>query len=332
MPKLIAADAVDVLVLVDNATDFLSSAPSDQESELSRFWRRGSRFLAGNLLCCAAHGLSCAITARAGSTSRTLLFDAGPDGAVLTSNVARLGFDMGTVDGLFLSHGHWDHAGGMLAALELMRAARPAHTVPTFMHPGMYRSRALRAADGTMRPFEDIPSPGELERHGARVVHATEPAAVLDDLFFLSGEIPRLTPFEKGMPGQFRRTDDGTGWEPDPLLLDERFVAVRVKDKGLLVFTACSHAGVVNVVSCASTMFPGVPIHAVLGGFHLSGATEGVIPETIAALRKMPIPLIAPAHCTGWRAVTALANAFPEAVAPSAVGKTYHFGGAGSRA
>lgn len=114
-------------------------------------------------------------------------------------------------------------------------------------------------------------------------------------------------------------------WEPDPLLLDERFVTVRVKDKGLLVFTACSHAGVVNVLSCAGQAWPGVPIHGVLGGFHLAGATESVIPDTVDALRPFRLPVIAPAHCTGWRAVVALVQAFPLAVAPSAVGKAYRF-------
>jgi 7,8-dihydropterin-6-yl-methyl-4-(beta-D-ribofuranosyl)aminobenzene 5'-phosphate synthase len=100
MTELTTADRIEVLVLVDNVTDFLSSAPVDVESELSRFWRRGARLLAGDLLCCAAHGFSCAVTAWSGATSRTLLFDAGPDGAVLRSNAARLGFDMRSVDAL----------------------------------------------------------------------------------------------------------------------------------------------------------------------------------------------------------------------------------------
>ena len=179
MQDLVTADSVDVLVLVDNASDFLSSAPPSVEGELSRFWRRGARLLAGRFTCCAAHGLSLAITARAGGVSRTLLFDAGPDGAILAGNVARLGFDMGDVDGLFLSHGHWDHAGGMLTALDLVREARPAGPLPTFMHPGMYRSRAMRDADGTMRPFEDVPPASLLEEHGAEVFHASEPAVVI---------------------------------------------------------------------------------------------------------------------------------------------------------
>ena len=318
------ADRVEVLVLVDNVTDFLSSTPAGVEGELSRFWRRGARLQAGRLLCCAAHGFSCAITAWRGNESRTLLFDAGPDGTVLRDNVARLGFAMGSVDAMFLSHGHWDHAGGMLEALGLVRAANGGRPVPTFMHPGMYRSRAMKGPDGAMRPFDDVPSPERLQQHGAQVVHATEPQVILDDLFFVSGEIPRVTPFEAGLPGQYRRTESGDGWEPDPLLVDERYVAVRIKGKGTLVFTACSHAGVVNVLTHAQASIPG-GLHGVMGGFHLAGSTERLIPDTVAAMRGFGLQMVAPAHCTGWRAVGALAAAFGDAVAPAAVGKTYSF-------
>ena len=323
MIELATADRIEVLVLVDNVTDFLSSSPAGVESELSRFWRRGARLQAGHLLCCAAHGFACAVTAWSGGASRTLLFDAGPDGAVLRSNVARLGFAMGTVDAVFLSHGHWDHAGGMIDALDMIRDGNGHQAVATLMHPGMYRSRAMKTADGSMRPFDEVPSADKLERHGARVIHSTVPQLILDDLFFVSGEIPRVTPFELGMPGQHRRTEDGSAWEPDPLLMDERFVAVRLKGKGVLVFTACSHAGVINVLTHARASLPDDRLHGVIGGFHLAGGTERIIPETVAAMRDFGLSIIAPAHCTGWRALGALVATFGEAVVPSAVGKTY---------
>jgi 7,8-dihydropterin-6-yl-methyl-4-(beta-D-ribofuranosyl)aminobenzene 5'-phosphate synthase len=107
--------------------------------------------------------------------------------------------------------------------------------------------------------------------------------------------------------------------------MDERFVAVTVKDKGVLVFTACSHAGVVNVLAHARDCFPGPPLFGVMGGFHLSGGNERIIPETVDAMRAFDLKTIAAAHCTGWRAVSALSDAFGDAVAPSAVGKTYRF-------
>ena len=79
-------------------------------------------------------------------------------------------------------------------------------------------------------PIRDIPSPDELSARGAAVITTTEPQTFLDDMFFLSGEIPRVTSYEKGFPGHMRRSEDGKSWEPDPLIMDERFLATHVKD------------------------------------------------------------------------------------------------------
>ena len=213
----------------------------------------------------------------------------------------------------------------MLRALEMIQLRNGGRAVPTYMHPDIYRSRATRSPDGSMRSYDDVPTQSMLEQQGALVVHSKEAQLILDDLFYVSGEIPRVTAFETGFPGHFRRTDDGLNWEPDPLLMDERFVAVRVRDKGVVVFTACSHAGVVNVMTHARECLPEAPLYGVLGGFHLSGSNERVIPETVEAMRAFDLKTIAAAHCTGWRAVSALAAAFGDAVAPSAVGKTYRY-------
>ena len=325
MLKLAQADRAEILILVDNVTDNLSSVPAYVETEMPRLWKRGLKLLSGRCMCCAAHGLACAVTVWRGDTAHTLLFDTGPDDSVFGRNVERLGFDMGGIESIVLSHGHWDHSGAMLLALEMIQLSNGGRPVPTYMHPGMYRSRAMKAADGSMRPFADVPSQAQLEQAGALVVNAVEPQMILDDLFFVSGEIPRVTAFETGMQGQHRRTLDGQGWEPDPLVIDERFIAVSVKGKGVIVLTACSHAGVVNVMTHARECFAGETLYGVLGGFHLSGGNERIIPETVAELRAFELKMIAAAHCTGWRAVNALANAFGDAVAPAAVGKVYRF-------
>lgn len=325
MLKLAQADRAEILILVDNVTDNLSSVPAYVETEMPRLWKRGLKLWSGRCMCCAAHGLACAVTVWRGDTAHTLLFDTGPDDSVFGRNVERLGFDMGGIESIVLSHGHWDHSGAMLLALEMIQLSNGGRPVPTYMHPGMYRSRAMKAADGSMRPFADVPSQAQLEQAGALVVNAVEPQLILDDLFFVSGEIPRVTAFETGMQGQHRRTLDGQGWEPDPLVIDERFIAVSVKGKGVIVLTACSHAGVVNVMTHARDCFAGETLYGVLGGFHLSGGNERIIPETVAELRAFELKMIAAAHCTGWRAVNALANAFGDAVAPAAVGKVYRF-------
>jgi 7,8-dihydropterin-6-yl-methyl-4-(beta-D-ribofuranosyl)aminobenzene 5'-phosphate synthase len=143
-------------------------------------------------------------------------------------------------------------------------------------------------------------------------------------MFYVSGEIPRVTSYEKGFPGHKRRSEDGETWEDDSLIEDERFLAVHVKEKGIVVFTACSHAGVVNVLKHAQSCFPSVPLYAVTGGFHLSGGNEKIIPESVRDIGGFGLQLIAPGHCTGWRAVNALVRAYgDQTVTPSAVGKIF---------
>ena len=277
-------------------------------------------------MCCAAHGLSCLITAHRGGAAHSILFDSGPDEDVLARNVARLGADLASVHAVVLSHGHWDHCGGMLRALDLIREGKGGVPVPFYGHPHMFGSRAVKQADGQMRLMEDVPSIASLSGHGALVINSTEPCNILDEMFWISGEIPRVTSFEKGVPGQYRRGPDGSGWELDEAVIDERFVAVNVAGKGLIVFTACSHAGVVNVLTHARKCFSDIPLYAVIGGLHLSGASEAVIPQTVDGLKTFDLNVIATAHCTGWRAVTALTNVFGDSiVVPSAVGKRYSF-------
>jgi 7,8-dihydropterin-6-yl-methyl-4-(beta-D-ribofuranosyl)aminobenzene 5'-phosphate synthase len=322
MNNLRLIDRVEVHVLVDNATDSLSSAPAHAETEFAFLARHGMEELTGDHLCCACHGLSCLITAHLGSLRHRVLFDSGPEEYAFERNTTRLGVDLGTVESIVLSHGHWDHGGGMLKALDLIRSRNGGRTVPYYAHPGMFCTRARKLPNGRMLPSKDVPSIDALVTHGASVINTREPQSFLDDLFYVSGEIPRVTPFETGLAGHFQKTADGR-WEPDPWLMDERSLAVNVAGKGLVVFTACSHAGVINVLRHAQDSFPGTPLYAAMGGFHLSGPNEGIIPQTVEAMRAFNLSIIAAGHCTGWRAVTALTDVFGDIVDPSVVGKRY---------
>ena len=323
MSLLEPADKVEIRILVDNATDMLSSNPPFVESESGYLNRRGFKTSASRCLCCAVHGLSCLITVHRGGTRRTLLFDTGPEDYAFERNVTRLGVDLGLVESIVLSHGHWDHAGAMLLALGMIRSRNGGRNVPFYVHPGMFHTRGVRQTSGAIRQMEDVPSIADLTDFGADLIVTTEPQTPLDGLFYVSGEIPRVTGFERGYPGQMRRTAEG--WEPDELLMDERWLAVNVAGKGLVVFSACSHAGIVNVCRHARATFPDVPVHAIMGGLHLSGPNEEIIPRTVEGLKEFGLKTIAAGHCTGWRAMTALANAFPGALAPTAVGKQFTF-------
>jgi 7,8-dihydropterin-6-yl-methyl-4-(beta-D-ribofuranosyl)aminobenzene 5'-phosphate synthase len=171
--------------------------------------------------------------------------------------------------------------------------------------------------------FAPVPQPATLERAGAQVLSSREPQLLAEGMVYLSGEVPRRTPYETGFPGHVRERDDGQGWEPDPLILDERYLSVHVQGKGQIVFSACSHAGIVNVLLHAREVWPELPLHGVVGGLHLSGSTEAVIAPTLADLHRLDLQLVAPGHCTGWRALSAMAAALGQSLVPSAVGKHY---------
>ena len=153
--------------------------------------RRGVRSWAAKCLCCAAHGLSCLVTVRRGAESRTMLFDTGPEEYAFERNVTRLAADLGAVEAIMLSHGHWDHAGAMLLALTMIRSrnggkqravVRPSRHVP---HAGRQAAGRLGAADGRH------PDPDDLDSFGAEVVLTREPQYPLGGLFHVSGEIKR---------------------------------------------------------------------------------------------------------------------------------------------
>ncbi|GKS59289.1 MBL fold metallo-hydrolase [Nitrospira sp.] len=323
MTGLLPADRLDVLVIVDNVTDSLSTNPECVASEwigLSKMGRLPR--LSGRATCCAHHGLSLLLTAHVGNSSHTLLFDAGPEGATFVRNAEILDVDLSTVGTVVLSHGHWDHAGGLVAAIEEISKDRGSN-VDCFVHPGVFAERAMKLSSGEYLKFEPVPQPDALAGAGATVINTREPQVLGGGTFYLSGEIPRVTSYEVGFPSHVRRREDGQSWEPDPLILDEQFLSVHVKNKGQVVFSACSHAGIVNVLTQARTVLPSVPLYGAFGGFHLSGTTEPIIPETVSDLQKFGLKMLAPGHCTGWRAVGAMTKAFGNTLVPSAVGKRY---------
>lgn len=321
---LLTADRLEIQVLVDNVTDSLSSVPPFVTREFAALARKGMRIVAGGSLCCANHGLSLVITAHGPAGTHTVLFDGGPVDYAVERNGTRLGIDFGAIEAVMLSHGHWDHAGGIPRALGMIRAANGNRPVPLHLHPGMFEERATRQPDGGVLPMDRVPDPAGWEALGAAPVVSAEAATIAGDLFWISGEIPRVTGYERGLPAQVARPSRDAPWRPDPLLMDERCLAMRVRDRGLVVFSACSHAGIVNVLHHVRASFPGEPIFAAMGGFHLSGENEAIIPETVRDLGQFGLAHVFPAHCTGWRAVNALERAFGEpVVVPAAVGKIY---------
>jgi len=332
-------DELLVTVVVDNETDNLSSTDPGipRLPEVASLLGRipPARQHEGHdaipvlgHLCVACHGLSVLLTGRVGDERHTVLFDVGPYGDVWIDNAERLGLDIATIETVFLSHWHWDHSGALPVVVAAIAAARRTAgldaPVVVDLHPDRPDQRGTQLPSGTVVLLPPEPTLAALTDAGGDVTLQAD-AHLLGGGFFLgSGEIPRVTGYETGLEGHVTFTGESS--RADPLILDERFLAADVRGRGTTVLSACSHAGVVNVGLAARASWPDRPIDMLLGGFHLAGAAmEGRIAATVDDLDARVSPrILAPGHCTGWRAKAALADRFaPDRYAPSFVGSTF---------
>jgi 7,8-dihydropterin-6-yl-methyl-4-(beta-D-ribofuranosyl)aminobenzene 5'-phosphate synthase len=265
----------------------------------------------------AEHGFSALISLTKGDREHRVLFDTGmtPDG--LSGNMHRLGISPKDIGAIVLSHGHFDHTTGLDG---LVRALGRAN-LPVYLHPEAWAQRriALPGRD----PWElPTPSKNAIRGAGFEIVEERKPSFLFDGSLLVTGEVDRTTDFETGFPiHQARRNGD---WQPDPLILDDQAVVLHVRGKGLVVLTGCGHAGIVNIVRHAQKLTGVDQVYAVLGGFHLNGPLfEPIIPKVCDALADMSPAVIVPAHCTGWKAIHALAARFPGAFIQNSVGTRF---------
>ncbi len=334
--ETVELDELLVTVVVDNATDTLSSIPAGipQVPELVHLLDGPSigthdghdMVSVFEQLCVACHGFSLVATGRRGGDAATVLFDVGPSGDVWLGNAARLGIDLSEIDVLFASHWHGDHTRGIPTVVGAIAEARTRAGRPPLLvdvHPDRPDRRGMLTSFGTFAMLPVEPTFAEIEEAGGQIATHAD-AHPVAGVFLSSGDIPRRTTYETGFEGHFTwREGEAT---PDPEIHDERFLAARVRGRGTTVFSACSHAGVVNVGLEALRLLPEQPIDLLLGGYHLAGpSVEERIPATVEDLARLVAPrIVSPGHCTGWRAASALAGAFsPSAFASCVVGTRF---------
>lgn len=242
-----------------------------------------------------------------------ILFDTG-QGLVLSENAAVMNVDLAFVDAIVLSHGHYDHTGGL--AQVLAAARRP---LPVYAHPGALAAK-YRATDVGVR---DIGMPdaclravqGNAARLMPSVVAATIAAGIRT-----TGEIPRIYPEEASAE---RFCLDAEGRVADPVADDQALIVET--GTGIVVLLGCAHAGLINTLDHIRDLTAGAPIRAVVGGLHLRSATPGRLEWTIRELRRFDIAALYPMHCTGFAATAALWQAFPGRVQSAGAGATLTF-------
>ena len=314
-------DEVVVTTLVDNVYDAL--LPSDGRVTRTPFkagTARAPQFESGSTTVGlkAEHGFSALVTVRRGPTTSTLLFDTALSPDAMIDNADRLGVRLSDVQAVVLSHGHFDHAGG-LAGLAARQGAR---RLPMVVHPAIWTRRRLVVPGAEPDGLPTL-SRSAIEAEGLEVIERRHPSLLIDGSVLITGEVDRTTDFERGMPAAHQALSD-SGWRHDPLVLDDQALVVHVRGRGLLVLTGCGHAGAVNIVRHAQRL-TGIPeLYALIGGLHLGGpAFEPVIEPTVAALRRLDPALLVPGHCTGWRAQHRLSSALPDAWTFGSSGSSY---------
>jgi 7,8-dihydropterin-6-yl-methyl-4-(beta-D-ribofuranosyl)aminobenzene 5'-phosphate synthase len=277
-PALAVIDSLAVDVLTDNVSDTYVSKTTFAVSEFANVVLAGASEISGETLLAANLGYGLRLRSKAGGREHTMLFDTGTEGAVFIRNCRNLGLDLGTVEEIAITHGHWDHMGALPAAIDAIVARRGRGAVTVHVNPGMFNERGVLLKSGTIFPAARVPTPPQMEERGAKVMNDGKARLLLDGHFYYSGEIPRVSSFETGREDHLCRKDNSEEWRPDPYLMDERMLVANVRDLGLIVFSACSHAGIVNVCTEVRRLFPDMPIHAVMGGLHLGGVMEHLIP------------------------------------------------------
>jgi len=314
------ASKIEIVSLMDNTVDFISSN-ARKEVKTFRHWtkeRYGKERTQTHNLPFAEHGLCMLIRVSDDEKTFTILFDTGISKNGVIFNSERMGIDLNEVSCIVLSHGHYDHFGGLSTIIGATRKI----DLPIITHENMFKHRATVSPNGELKKYPDFPKPKELRP--AKIINTKKPQLVASNLACVTGEIPRTVAFEKGLTRN--KIYDHNDWQPDALILDDRALVVRIKGKGLVVISGCAHAGIINTLKYAQQITGTTKVCAALGGFHLAGRDfENRIEPTTEELRKINPELIAPSHCTGWRALSHIARTLPDAFVFNSVGNSYQF-------
>lgn len=309
---LLEVDEVKITIIMDNTVDLLMAS-----SEIARRFELGSNCQPP----IAEHGFSALIQVRCGDKKGTVILDAGVSPAGILHNINALGINLADVQAVILSHGHFDHTLGLPG---LMESLASQHIALVF-HPDAYLERKIVTPSGNEFNVS-APNIADLRRESITFIEKVDPTLLFDDMILVSGEIDRTTDFEKGFPIHYSKRNGN--WEQDPLVKDDQCVIMNVRGQGLVVVTGCSHSGVINTIRYAQALTNVQQVHAILGGFHLTGAIfEKIIPATVAELQTINPSYLMPGHCTGWSAIHQIATAMPKAFIPNNVGTTLLFKG-----
>jgi 7,8-dihydropterin-6-yl-methyl-4-(beta-D-ribofuranosyl)aminobenzene 5'-phosphate synthase len=269
----------------------------------------------------AEHGLAYQIETVVNGVTHSFLFDFGTDFPSVLRNMELLKIDFKSVEALVLSHGHWDH---QLTLVDLLKAKRGIFRdgIPLYLGEEAFIERFSKGPRGVL-------SLGQLKREDidalgfVKIREIKEPTAIVPGAH-ATGTIEMVTEYEKGQPPLVIKKGDQYSQD---FFIGEQGVILNVKGKGIVVASGCAHRGIVNCMKQAQKITGVEKVHAVLGGFHLTGAKPEIVQRTIADIKAAQPEYVIPTHCTSFPAIAAFAKEMPDQFILSTVGTKFTFGG-----
>jgi 7,8-dihydropterin-6-yl-methyl-4-(beta-D-ribofuranosyl)aminobenzene 5'-phosphate synthase len=262
------------------------------------------------------HGMSCWLEAEREGITRRILVDVGQNPEALLFNVEKLGVPLTETDAVVLTHCHYDHTQGLTRILE----AIGRKDIPVIAHPALFRLNFVTSPFFQHVGVMQGDKPEELRAAGAELVLVSGPLQLMPGLS-TTGEVPRVTDFEE--VGIALSTLDENGRVVTDGMPDDLSLAARVKGKGLVIITGCSHAGIINILKHSAATDE--RIEGVIGGLHLVEASEERIEKTASALAGFSPSLVAAGHCTGFRAQASLYAKFGSRFSTMGSGTIFRF-------
>ncbi|MEA3404478.1 MAG: MBL fold metallo-hydrolase [Pseudomonadota bacterium] len=256
------------------------------------------------------HGMSVLIE----EGNNVTLFDTGQSGDVLLHNMQELNIDPHSITNIVLSHGHYDHTGGLKALIELIGPR------PIYGHPDVFNQRFSERPDGSLKPVD---MPFSKESLVNVTWHLNSEVIEVTDAISTTGEIPRLEPLEDEGDERLKvcTSTRCSTMVKDPLK-DDMSLVVKTS-KGMVVLLGCCHAGVINTLNQIEKKFPNEDIYAMMGGTHLAKASEKRLMATEKRVEK--IPKIGFSHCTGLPVSARFLTRYPEQAFVFQVGSVLEF-------
>jgi 7,8-dihydropterin-6-yl-methyl-4-(beta-D-ribofuranosyl)aminobenzene 5'-phosphate synthase len=288
-------------------------------------------------------GLALHLESQRGSETRRYLLDFGYTPDAYANNLSYLRIDPTAVDALIMSHGHYDHCGGLMGLLEAQRGKMRKDLRLYTGGEDAFCHRMLRAPDGTFSDYGPMIDRGRIRALGVEIVQSEAPI-LMEGHAFTTGAVPR-TSIERVLPNSWVSfgVKDGLGCDPKAYTnhhftaeelsgnpqpdqhWHEHATCFRLGDRGLVVISSCGHAGIINTLRRAQEISGVEKIYALVGGFHLAPAPDDYLHQVMAELKKFDLAHVLPMHCSGQNFVDLAKREIPEKLILCTTGSRYTF-------